>query len=448
MGSRTRRARRATGTAVMFAALALGSSAKAAVPQQLAEQGHLVDSSGNPVVGSVQIVFAIYATATGGTALWAETQTVTLDSGYFSAALGEVTAIAPSVFAAGATLYLGITIGTDAEMTPRQTILSVPYALVAGNATGDITPTSVSVNGGVVINGAGEWVGPTTGFAGATGPAGPPGANGAPGATGPAGPPGANGAPGVAGPAGPQGANGAPGAAGPAGPPGASGAPGAAGAAGARGAIGPTGTTGAPGTPGGAGATGATGPTGASGGPGGPGAPGATGATGPTGATGAPGAPGATGPTGIVSSLAAGIPSASVELAPGVCTGVTACFINPAVTLVSTAAGPFTITATSTVQGYGSALLANTTTSTTAGIGISLCYSTAATGPWTVFPNSPWGYVQAPQDIDTPASVMGYIEAGGLAAGSYYFALCGLGDTTASPTNMTVVSGQAVFTEL
>jgi hypothetical protein len=149
-----------------------------------------------------------------------------------------------------------------------------------------------------------------------------------------------------------------------------------------------------------------------------------------------------------VNSLVAGIPTASVELNPGTCVGVTACFISPAVTLVSQAAGPFTLTATSRVEGFGAASLANTTTSATAGIAISLCYSTASTGPWTVFPNSPWSYVQAPEDIDVPASTIGYITAGALTAGNYYFALCGLGDTTASPTNMTVVNGQAVFTQL
>jgi hypothetical protein len=118
------------------------------------------------------------------------------------------------------------------------------------------------------------------------------------------------------------------------------------------------------------------------------------------------------------------------------------------VTLISKVAGPFTLTATSTVEGYGSASLTNTTTSTTAGIGLSLCYSTASTGPWTVFPSSPWSYAQIPQDVNTPATIMGYIGAGALTAGQYYLALCGLGDTTATPTNMAALNGQAVFTQL
>jgi len=149
-----------------------------------------------------------------------------------------------------------------------------------------------------------------------------------------------------------------------------------------------------------------------------------------------------------VTSLVATSTGAVVALTPGHCSGVTACFVVPAVTLVSNAAGPFTLSSTSTVQGYGSGELENTTTSATAGVALSLCYATATAGPWTVFPTSPWAYAEAAEDVTTPDSTMGYIAAGALAAGSYYFALCGLADTTASPSNMAVLSGQAIFTQL
>ena len=134
------RIRRTAGAALIVAALSTGS-ALAAVPQFLTEQGQLVDQNGVPVPGSISITFAIYGAPTGGTALWSEGQSVTLDDGFFSAVLGETTAIPANIFT-GAPLYLGVTVGTDPEMTPRQAILSVPYAIVAGNAVGDITPTS------------------------------------------------------------------------------------------------------------------------------------------------------------------------------------------------------------------------------------------------------------------------------------------------------------------
>src|SRR5271154_6858169 len=102
------RVRRAAGAAVLLATLSAGS-AMASVPQLLTEQGQLLDSSGNPVAGSIQISFAIYDTPTGGTALWSEAQTVTLDEGFFSAILGETVRIPPNLFN-GASLYLGMTV--------------------------------------------------------------------------------------------------------------------------------------------------------------------------------------------------------------------------------------------------------------------------------------------------------------------------------------------------
>jgi hypothetical protein len=81
---------------------------------------------------------------------------LTLDAGYFSARLGETTPIPASVFAGGKERYLGIAVGADPEMSPRQTIDSAPYALVSDNAVGDITPTSVSVGGTTVIDSSGK----------------------------------------------------------------------------------------------------------------------------------------------------------------------------------------------------------------------------------------------------------------------------------------------------
>jgi hypothetical protein len=208
------------------------SSAQAAVPSFLTEQGRLLDPNGEPVTGSVSIVFALHTQAVANgqdSVLWTETQTLTLDGGYFSARLGDVTALDVQAFD-GTERYLAIAVNGDPEMAPRQTLDAVPYALVANNVVGSITPTTVSVGGTIVINGAGQWVGPSAGIAGPPGPSGPQGATGAagqdgatgvPGATGPAG---LAGATGPAGPAGPQGLAGPDGAQGPQGPTGPQGA--------------------------------------------------------------------------------------------------------------------------------------------------------------------------------------------------------------------------------
>jgi Collagen triple helix repeat (20 copies) len=250
------------------------TGASAQVPSLLNQQGRLFDADGVPLEGSVDFEFAVYSSASGGTPVWSETQSVTLDEGYYSVRLGTVTPIDLSVFNGTTLYYLGVTVEDDEEMEPRQPLVSVPYAFLANNVTGDITPASVTVGGAEVINSSGEWVGPSSGLvgptgpAGATGPVGPTGPAGATGATGPVGATGARGATGA------NGSNGATGPTGPAGPAGPTGPTGPAGAAGARGATGPTGPTGPAGPAGAAGAVGATG------------ARGATGATGPTGPTG------------------------------------------------------------------------------------------------------------------------------------------------------------------
>jgi hypothetical protein len=186
----------------MFVAPAMSSSS---VPLFMTEQGRLFDSSGNPVTSAVTFKFALYNDPTQGTPsstvssagplLWTETQgPITLDQGFFSAVLGKNSPLAPAIFqsaaAAGKSLYLGITVNTDAELSPRQPLNTVPYAFVADNAVGDITPSSVTVNGVNVIHSDGTWGGSTTGLVGPQGPPGPQGGPGPAGAPGPQGPPG------------------------------------------------------------------------------------------------------------------------------------------------------------------------------------------------------------------------------------------------------------------
>jgi hypothetical protein len=221
--------RKLAGTAaalVALAALTTAAPAAADVPATLVQQGRLFDAKGQALNSSVDVAFSLYTQDSGGAPVWTEVHTLTLDDGYFSVSLGEVTPF-KDVFKAGTTLYLGIAVGNDAEMTPRTKVESVPFALVAGNAVGDITPNSVSVGGKTVIDATGKWVGDPTGLVGPQGPqgpAGPAGPMGATGAQGPAGPMGATGPQGpqgpigLTGPIGPTGPAGATGPAGPAGP--------------------------------------------------------------------------------------------------------------------------------------------------------------------------------------------------------------------------------------
>ncbi|MBN2104222.1 hypothetical protein JW835_09310 [bacterium] len=106
----------------------------AQVPQLMNYQGYLMDSGENPVNGDLPMVFMIYGVAEDGTALWSEThESVTVTDGYFTVLLGSETPIPKSVFN-GEDCYLGITVGSDAEMTPRKRLVSVGYAFRAGEA--------------------------------------------------------------------------------------------------------------------------------------------------------------------------------------------------------------------------------------------------------------------------------------------------------------------------
>ena len=115
--------------------LLLSSSlALAVIPPTLNYQGHLTDSSGVPVDGPVVMQFAIYDVATGGTApLWSVSRSVIVDQGVFSVELGSSTApLPPGLFESP--LWMGLTIGTDEQMTPLRPISSVGFSFKAHDA--------------------------------------------------------------------------------------------------------------------------------------------------------------------------------------------------------------------------------------------------------------------------------------------------------------------------
>jgi len=110
----------------------LFSISSGAVPQTINYQGYLTDSGGTPVDGTVQMTFRIYDVATGGIALWTETQSsVTVSDGIYSVVLGSVTPISLSF---DTQYFLGIEVETDGEMIPRQALTSVGYAFSSNMA--------------------------------------------------------------------------------------------------------------------------------------------------------------------------------------------------------------------------------------------------------------------------------------------------------------------------
>jgi hypothetical protein len=105
----------------------------AVVPNTLTYQGYLTDAAGAPIDGVVNISFGIFTVATGGTPQWADTQLVTVARGLFHVELGNPANPFPmGLFETP--LFLGIAVGGDPEMTPRQPITTVGFAFKADDA--------------------------------------------------------------------------------------------------------------------------------------------------------------------------------------------------------------------------------------------------------------------------------------------------------------------------
>jgi hypothetical protein len=102
-----------------------------AVPNLVGFEGFLADGSGNPITdGTYSITFKVYDAATAGTVLWTETQSaVQVTKGLYAVTLGSVTALGTNLF--DGNRWIGVTVGTGSEMTPRTRVSSVPFALNA-----------------------------------------------------------------------------------------------------------------------------------------------------------------------------------------------------------------------------------------------------------------------------------------------------------------------------
>lgn len=123
------------------------------VPGLISYQGFLADGNGDPVAdGSYPMNFAIYDAGSGGTLVWAESQSsVAVSGGFFAVMLGSGSCtngcpLGADTFA-GPNRYLQVSADTGSGMTtfPRQQFGSVPYALQAptGNGGGGVAYENV-----------------------------------------------------------------------------------------------------------------------------------------------------------------------------------------------------------------------------------------------------------------------------------------------------------------
>ena len=157
-------------TSYFVLAFALAAANANAASAAFASQGALREVDGSvPAEKNRAVEFRIYDQASGGNALWGRTCNVLLDAnGLFNATVGDTSGSAidglpgtglASILAAnaGSTLYVGITVNsTSGEISPRQSLLAVPYAFYAADASsasgdfavaGRATASTLSVSG-------------------------------------------------------------------------------------------------------------------------------------------------------------------------------------------------------------------------------------------------------------------------------------------------------------
>lgn len=116
---------------LMIVGLLLPLTAQAAAPPRVPVTGFLTDDAGVPITASVALELALYGSPEATTPLWSELQAVDVDGGQFTVYLGDQTPLLLSTFREHGVVYLGMTVGTGAELTPRFQVATAPFAAYA-----------------------------------------------------------------------------------------------------------------------------------------------------------------------------------------------------------------------------------------------------------------------------------------------------------------------------
>jgi formylglycine-generating enzyme required for sulfatase activity len=125
--------------------LAINLPAQADVPQFVTYSGRLTDGTAWGASTQLSLTLGIYDAVSQGEKLWEATfDPVVVQDGYFSVLLGdgddpttqevETDHNVTEVFANHGETWIGVTVGDSAELSPRQAVGSVPYAVRADNS--------------------------------------------------------------------------------------------------------------------------------------------------------------------------------------------------------------------------------------------------------------------------------------------------------------------------
>ena len=123
------------------------------VPHVISYQGMLTNTAGEPVPdGKYPVNLRLYSDEQGSNYVWEDKYTVDVKGGVFSVQLGSGSSHLPRLISIDQPLWVGVTVGNQAEMKPLTALTSVPYALnVADNS---ITAKKMATDfvGGITVD--------------------------------------------------------------------------------------------------------------------------------------------------------------------------------------------------------------------------------------------------------------------------------------------------------
>ena len=134
---------------LLVACFTVAGAAWGQVPKLVSYQGVLTDGGGGAVPnGTYDITFSMYDVETGGSALWTETQSLSVVGGIFNANLGSQTSLNPLPF--DVVYWLGVSVDGGSELVPRRILTATPYALNADavNGQSNVFPSAGNVGVG------------------------------------------------------------------------------------------------------------------------------------------------------------------------------------------------------------------------------------------------------------------------------------------------------------
>lgn len=111
------------------------------VPMLINYQGRINNAAGQPFTGTVNLTFSFYSAATSGTKYLQVYQSgVVVSGGMYNVLIGSGTVTGytdpdlATVFQKHPSVWMGVKVNSDAEMTPRVQIASAPYAMTVDMA--------------------------------------------------------------------------------------------------------------------------------------------------------------------------------------------------------------------------------------------------------------------------------------------------------------------------